>query len=102
MVPEGDLVAAQFLCEVEHFLATHPRTEETGLFLLAETGGVYGLLWHSSLLDLETRGPHVEFDAQRIAELLQITGVGLVMDILHPHVQGLYTESWVLDLGALR
>ena len=107
VMPEGDLVAAEFLREVEHLFASHPRTEETGLLLLAKAGGcLWMLLWHSSLLNrwlnLKASGPYVEGNAQCIAERLQITSVRLVVDVLHPHVQGLYTESWVINLGALR
>ena len=34
----------------------------------------------------------MERNAQGIAERLQIAGVRLVTDVLHPHVQGLYAE----------
>ena len=43
----------------------------------------------------------MEGDAQIVTERLQIAGIRLVMDILHPDVQRLYAESWVLDFGAL-
>ena len=39
--------------------------------------------------------------AQIIAELLQITGIRFVMDVLHTHVDGFNGESRVLDLGTL-
>ena len=35
MMPEGDLVTAEFLCEVEELFAPIPRTEETGLLLFS-------------------------------------------------------------------
>ena len=45
MVAEGDLVAAEFLGEVEEQLAAVPGSEEAGLLLLAQTGGgLSGLL----------------------------------------------------------
>ena len=44
----------------------------------------------------------MEFDAEFFAELLQIAGVALVVDVLHPYVQRLYLESWVVNLRALR
>ena len=52
--------------------------------------------------DLEARRSQVEPDAEGVAELLQIACVALVVDVLHPHVQGLDLESWVMDLRALR
>ena len=35
MMPEGDLVTAEFLCEVEELFASIPRTEEAGLLLFS-------------------------------------------------------------------
>ena len=40
-------------------------------------------------------------NTQIVAELLQITGVRLVMDIFHPHMESLNSESRVLDSGTL-
>ena len=39
MMPEGYLVAAEFLCQIEHYLAAVPGTEKAGLLLLAQAGG---------------------------------------------------------------
>ncbi len=44
----------------------------------------------------------MQLDAEVVAELLQITGVRLVMDILHPYMECFDAEPRVLDLGALR
>ena len=44
---------------------------------------------------------NVEGDTQIVAELLQITGVRLVMDILHPHMDRFDGESRVLYSGTL-
>ena len=60
------------------------------------------LLWHSSLLNrlnLEARRPDVESYPQIVTERLQITGVRLVMDVLHPYVDRFDGETWVLDPG---
>ena len=43
----------------------------------------------------------MEPDAEVFAELLQIASIALVVDVLHPYVQRLYLESWVVDLGTL-
>ena len=97
MMPEGNLVTAEFLREIEHLFASHPRAEETGLLLTADISrGLDGLCAY-----FKSRRLHVKGNAQRITKGLQIAGVALVMDVLHPHVQGLYRESWVQDLGAL-
>ena len=102
MVAESDLVTAEFLREVEKLLSSHPRAKKAGLFLSAEAGGsLCRLLWHSSMLNLEASSLHVEGNAQRITECLQIAGIRFVMDVLHPHVQSLYAESWVMNLCAL-
>ena len=109
MVPEGYLIAAELLSEVEHFFAALPGAEEAWLLLPAQAGGgFWRLLWHSSMLnhrrsiDLEAGIPYVEPDAEGVAELLQIARVALVVDVLHPYVQGLDLELWVMDLRALR
>ena len=60
------------------------------------------MLNHRRSIDLEAGIPYVEPDAEGVAELLQIARVALVVDVLHPHVQGLDLESWVMDLRALR
>ena len=39
MVAEGNLVTAEFLCEIEHLLAAVPGTEKAGLLLFAQAGG---------------------------------------------------------------
>ena len=44
----------------------------------------------------------MQLDAEVVAELLQIAGVRLVMDILHPHMDRFDAEPRVLDLGTLR
>ena len=43
----------------------------------------------------------MELYAQVVAELLQVAGVGLVVDVSHPNVQGLYRKTWVLYARAL-
>ena len=119
MVAEGYLIAAEFLCEVEELFAPIPRTEETGLFLTPPVLACHlersreisplALLGRDDrrgFLDCARNDKagclHVEGNAQVIAKGLQISGVRFVVDILHPHVQGLYTESWVVNLCALR
>ena len=44
---------------------------------------------------------HVKGNTQIVAELLQITGVRLVMDILHSHMDRFDGESRVLYSGTL-
>jgi hypothetical protein len=105
MMAECDLVAAEFLSDVEEFLASHPGAEETGLLLLAETlmtfwvDEMFEILW---IFQIEARRSYVELHAQIVTELLQITRICLVMDILHPHMQRFDLESWVINLCALR
>ena len=48
-------------------------------------------------LDLEAGSPDVEPDAEGVAEGLELAGVRLVADVLHPHVQGLDGEAGMLD-----
>ena len=38
---------------------------------------------------------------QCAAELFEIRGICLVLDVLHPHVNGFHLESWVLYAGSL-
>ena len=108
MMAESDLVAAEFLREVKHFFASLPGTEETGLFLLSQAGGclwiilITRIILNTRIIDLEARAFYVEPDTEFFAELLQIAGVCLVMDVLHPNVQRLDLESWVVNLRALR
>ena len=78
-----------------------PRTEKAWLLLLAEAGGICFLLWHSGVLDFEAGGSDVEPYAQVVAELLNVTGVGLVLNILHPDMQGFYLETGMQDARAL-
>ena len=97
VMAEGDLVAAEFLSEVEEQLAAVPGAEEAGLFLLAQPGGGSLIILITRNLDLEACSPDVEPDAERVAEGLEIAGVRLVADVLHPHVQGLDGEAGMLD-----
>ena len=94
MVSEGNLVATQFLREVEELLATVPRTEKTRLLLLAE-------VFTMSIADLEAGGYHMQGYVQCAAELFEIRGICLVLDVLHPHMDRFHLESWVLYAGSL-
>ena len=57
-------------------------------------GEMFQILW---IIQIEARRSYVELYAQIVTELLQITRICLVMDILHPHMQSLDRESWMLD-----
>jgi hypothetical protein len=94
MVPEGNLVATQFLSEVEELLATVPRTEETRLLLFAE-------VFTMSIADLKAGGYHMQGNVQCAAELFEIRGICLVLDVLHPHMDRFHLESWVLYASSL-
>ena len=87
MVAEGNLRAAQFLCEIEDLLASVPRAEEAGRLLgaLVEAGG-------------ENVKRHVKLSA----EIFEIGGVGLIGDVLHPHVNGTELEARRIDVTPLR
>ena len=50
---------------------------------------------------LEVGGDDMEGNVQLVAELLEVVGGGLVMDVLHPDVDGLNLETGMIDLGAL-
>ena len=44
MMSEGNLVAAEFLCEIKHFFASLPGAEKAGLLLLAQAGGGFRIV----------------------------------------------------------
>ena len=87
MVAESNLRAAQFLCEVEDLLASVPRAKEAGW-----------LLWAL----VEAGGENVQRNVKLSTEVFEIGSVGLVGDILHPHVNGAELEAWRIDLTPLR
>ena len=87
MVAEGNLRAAQFLCEIEDLLAPVPRAEEAGRLL--------GTL-------VETGGENVQRHVKLSAEVFEIGGVGFVGDVLHPHVNGTELEARRIDVTPLR
>ena len=114
VMAEGDLVAAEFLGEIEEQLAAVPGAEKAGLllasfelcarlcrFALRRTLSfeLYDIFVRCIVLinDLEAGSPDVEPNAEGVAEGLEIAGVRLVADVLHPHVQGLDGESGMLD-----
>jgi len=93
MVAQGNLVTPQLLGEVEELLAALPGAEEAGgLWLKVEGGG-----WR-----VDGRGDDVEGDLQTLTEVLQIGSVRLVMDVLHPYMQGLDGEVGYMHLRAAR
>jgi len=90
MVSEGNFGAAQLLGDVEELLSALPGAEKAG--------GLGVLLWHSNRLD-KASGDDVEGHAEAIAEGLEIIGGGFVMNISHPHMQGLDGKVGNMDFG---
>ena len=92
MVAEGYLGASELLCEVEELFATLPGTEEAGGLLTrrrsdgssGETGG-------------EAGGDDVEGYAEAVAEVLEVGGICLVLDIFYADVQGFDAQQIIAD-----
>lgn len=86
MVAQGNLVAAQFLSQIKHLLAAVPGAKKAGRLLVGR---------------LETGCDDMESYAEFVAEVLEIVGGGLVGNIFHPHVNGLYPELGFVNFGTL-
>ena len=80
MVAQGNLVVAVSLCISKELLAPIPGTEEAWLLAPVAFG-------------VEARGCHVQGYSPTLAELLEISGVALVGNVLHAHVDGSHREA---------